>query len=317
MSGGLKKTPSGATEQVCASVPAPDSFIISGVPEQRTSRPFRPADPGNLPRQEARRRFLDTLANHSTVLRQLFGKPLRVWKSLSPAAAKLCAWDSHVPWFSILYAPQYKDLDPRGDPAEIETKNAHLELLPLRELLITFASKHGLMYQGAPAVWAMQTVIETLDARARYPKSKTTRRWTHELIMSEEYPALIESGWRNAVRDSPEEELFTIVIDVAPKQPAESFKQLEKRFNAKCREVRRDYVRRLKASKWRTSVLKQLKAVDRLAKWQATPSTSKVDPSIKTPNQRAAFSRDLQRAADYIGITRRVSGHDPKLRHRH
>ena len=222
-----------------------------------------------------------------------------------------------MPWFSIFYSPQWLSFDPRGDPAQQKQKNAGIELVPLREALLNLASRYGLIYNGEPATWAMQTIVETLRSRARYPNSKI-RKWVHDGLFSEEYPALTEEGWIKPRTGEPEEELFPIRILIQPKQPGESYKAFEKRFNEACKTDREEYIRGLRAAKWRRRPpMRDFMWIDRLAQWQANRSTSEIDPSIRTNSQRAAFSRGLRRAGDYIGITLRISKHDPKRRPGH
>jgi hypothetical protein len=291
------------------------------LPKRTVVKSFRPADPHNLPLQEARQRFLQTLADHSPIIEELFGEPLRLWKSLTPAAAKLCDWECPVPWFGILYSSQRTELDPKlaaNDPQIVEQQRANLELLPLRIALLDFASRFRLMYNGEPATWAMGTVMETLIWRARHPTSERTRGWVHDSIFSHEYPALTEKDWVDVKTGLPEEELFTIVIEVPPKQPSESFKTFEKRFNKTCKRVRQDYIRELKAAKWTsTPPVKDFTWIDRLAQWQAGRSTKEIDPAVKRSAQRAAFSRGIRNAGRYLEITPRRSKHNPKPARKH
>src|SRR5262249_31673484 len=144
------------------------------------------------------------------------------------------------------------------------------------------ASKYGLMHKDEPAVWAMQTVVETLRFRARHAKRKMYR-WVHDELYSQEYPAKTEEGWINAATGQQEEELFPIVIDIFPKQPKEDLRAFEKRFNETCRRVRESYIETLKAEKWRIlDRERDFTWIDRLAKWQAGRSASEIDASIRT-----------------------------------
>jgi hypothetical protein len=290
------------------------------LPKRTAAKAFRSADPDNLPLQEARQRFLQTLADHSPILEELFGEPLRLWVSLTPAAAKLCDWKCSVPWFDILYSSQWTELDPAvvaDDPQIAEQQRANFELLPLRGALLDFAAKFGLMYNGEPATWAMGTVVDTLIWRAPHHSRVRTRGWVHDSMVSHEYPALTEKDWVN-VKGLPERELCTILIELPPKQPSESFKTFEKRFNKACKRIRQDYIRELKAAKWRSvPAVKDFTWIDRLAKWQAGRSFSEIDPTVKTPARRAAFSRALSKAGRYLEITPRLSKHNPKPARKH
>jgi hypothetical protein len=301
---------------------APQLFDnLNELPKRTAGKTFRPADPHNLPLQDARHRFLQTLADHTSILEELFAEPLRLWMSLTPAAANLCNWECPVPWSGILYCSQWTELDPSlaaKDPEVAELQRANLELLPLRGVLLDFASKFGLMYNGEPATWAMGTVVETLIWRSRHPRSERTRSWVYDTLYSHEYPALTEKGWVSAKTGLPEEELFTIVIEVPPKQPGESFKSFEKRFNKICMRVRQDYIRELKADKWRSvPPVKDFIWIDRLAQWQSGRSYAEIDPTVKTPAKRATFSRALSKASRHIQITPRVSKHNPKSLRKH
>jgi hypothetical protein len=301
--------------------PAPELFHnLNELPKRTAVKTFRPADPHNLPLEEARQRFLQTLADHSPILEELFAEPLRLWMSLTPAAAKLCGWECPVLWFDILYCPQWTEIDPglANDPKVVAEQKANLELLPLRSVLLDFASKFNLMYNGEPAVWAMGTIMESLIWRARHPNSERTRGWVHPTNFSQEYPALTEEGWVSAKTGLPEEEIFMIVIEVPPKQPGENFKSFEKRFNRVCRQKRQEYIRGLKAAEW-TSVapIKDFTWIDCLAQWQAGRSYSEIDPSVNTHVRRAAFSRALSKASRYIQITLRLSKHNPKPLRKH
>ena len=270
-----------------------------------------------MPLQEARKRFLDKLAEECPILRRLLGSPLIVWMSLSDAAKDLCR--SHG-WVEIQYSPSWTELSPAAarNAKLRKEKRLHIEIIPLREPVSEWASKFGLLYNGKPANWAMDTVVETLYQAGRRTKKKRTAQWEHPIEFSQEYPALTDQGWVNASTGLPEEELFTIVIEIPPKQPNESFKVFEKRFNKTCRKVREEYVQALKAKEWVTRPpYRDFTLLDRLAQWQAGRSASEIDPSIKTPSDRAAFSRSIKRMADYIKITPRVSKHDPKSRSKH
>jgi hypothetical protein len=177
----------------------------------------------------------------------------------------------------------------------------------------------------------MDTVVETLHQAARPVlrpnkksgyirpvKRKRVARWFHLTELSQAYPAVTEPGWRSVATGLPEEELFTIVIKIPPKQPDESFKALEKRFNKICRTERAEYVQNLKAQQWETPPPnRDFTWIDRLAQWQAGRSSSEIDPSIKTPSQRSSFSRRIKAAGQYIGITPRLSKHNPKRRPGH
>jgi hypothetical protein len=174
----------------------PHNFIE--LPTQTLPQAFRPGDPDNLPLQEARKRFMNILAANSRLKNRLFNKPLRLWMSLTPAAAKLCNWDCIVPWFGILYCAQWKDLDATiaaGDPQIAEEQRANIELIPLREALINLALQFGLMYRGEPSTWAMGTIVETLIWRGRHPTSKRTRDLVHDTMLHQAYPSRTETDW--------------------------------------------------------------------------------------------------------------------------
>lgn len=270
-----------------------------------------------MPLQQARARFLETLGACSRIRRTLFGKPLRLWKALSPDAANKFCLDQTVPWFSIYYSPQWLSFDAGNNPEVIAEKEANCELVPLREALLRLASTYGLMYGGEPAVWAMQTIVETLRFRAGYPESRIDR-WIHNEPFSQEYPAKTEEGWIKAATGEPEDELFTVKFEIAPKPPNESFKTFEKRSNEAYRRARESYIETLKAEKWRIPDRERdFTWIDRLAQWQAGKSTSEIDSSVRTGSQRAAFSRGLTRAGNYIAITPRISKYNPKRRPEH
>jgi hypothetical protein len=280
--------------------------------------PFRKEDLHNLPLLEGRRRFLDKLAEQCPILEELFGSPLSVWISLSDAARDLCCSNG---WGAIDVSPNWTNLNPAlaaKNAAVRDEQQIHLEIIPLYDSLCAWASKFELLHKGAPATWAMDTAIETLCHAAGCPKRRRVDRWFHTAELSQEYPAVTEPGWINAVTGMPEEELFDLWIKIPPKQPNESFKEYRKRFNNTCREAREQYIRALKADHWTAKApYRNFVWIDRFAQWQAGHSASEIDPSIKTPSDRATFSRGIKITAAYIGITPRVSGHDPKRRRGH
>lgn len=239
-----------------------------------------------------------------------------MWLSLSAGARDLCREGG---WLEIEQSPNWKGLDPIAaarTPGLLEEQRIELELIPLCEHLHEFAARFGLLFKQQPVIWAMQSVIETLDEMGK--QRDATSRWRHPFNLPQEYPAPTELGWTNAATGLPEDELFTIVIEIPPKQPNESLKAFEKRFNKACREVRTRYLRYLRSADWKTRLPYQdFTWIDHLAKWQAGRSASEIVPSIKTPSHRAAFSRGIKAAGHYIGITPRLSKHDPKHRPRH
>jgi hypothetical protein len=191
------------------------------------------------------------------------------------------------------------------------------ELIPLRNSLWALAEKFGLMHNGQPAIWAMDTMVETLHQRARRPKRRKVSQWFHMTCLSQEYPAQIEPDWI-PVTGQREEELYAIVVKVAPKRPEESFKAFERRFNKACREVREEYIREVKAKKWVTRPpYRDFTWIDRFAQWQLGHKVSEILPSAKTPSRRSAFSRGIKAVGEYIGITPRMSKHNPRRRSGH
>jgi hypothetical protein len=277
--------------------------------------PFRKADLNNLPLQEARQRFLAELAKHCQVLQTLFDAPLKMWDLLSGAAKDRCRFHG---WTVIQFSPTYTELDQAitaGDDKLREEQQIHIEMIPLRESLAELAREFGLIHKGEPAPWAMDAAVETLHQAGRRPLEKRILQWYPAIEgMSEGYPALTEPGvWRH-VNGEPEEELFTLKIEIGPKQPTETLKAFRKRFNKTCREEREQYIRELQKAEWITvQRLEHLAWIDRLAQWQARRSQSEIDPFIKSPDHRAALSRDIKRAGSYIGISPRKSKHDPLL----
>ena len=191
-------------------------------------------------------------------------------------------------------------------------------MIPLHKCLYTWAAKYGLMYNGEPANWVMDAVVETLHWASRRPRKKRTARWVHTIRLSQEYPARTDKVWTNVSTGRPEGELFPVVIKIPPKQPTEDLKAFEKRFNQTCRNIRKRYLKDLKAEEWETHPpYADFTWIDRFAQWQAGRRASEIDASIKTPNQRSVFSRRIKRTGDYIKITPRLSKHDPKIRSRH
>jgi len=49
-------------------------------------------------------------------MNELFRKPLRILKALTPEAAKLCDRESIEPWMSIFHAPENTKFDPGDNP---------------------------------------------------------------------------------------------------------------------------------------------------------------------------------------------------------
>ena len=215
-------------------------------------------------------------------------------------------------WLEVQQSANWKELSTQAianSPTLREEQEIQLELIPLYELLASVAARFGLMHHDSPAVWAMETALETLHLAAEYTSGKT--RWSHRVELSEEYPARSESGWTNVCTGVSEEELFTIVIEIPPKQHDESLKAFEKRFNKACREKRKAYLRGLNEACWSRRRSEALLWADRLALWQAGRSQSEIDPEIKTASDRSAFSHAITTVAKQIGITPRKSPHNP------
>jgi hypothetical protein len=200
-------------------------------------------------------------------------------------------------------------------------------MIPLRKCMVALAEKFGLLHQGQPAPWAMDIVVETLHQATRpvlRPDKKTHRviavkrkrvaRWSHPLRFSQAYPASVEPGWRNAATGKTEEEIFIITVQIPPKQPKETFAAFERRFNQVCRRTRDEYVQSLKAKEWETRPpYVDFTWIDRFAQWQSGRSAAEIAPSIKLP----AFSRRIRETGHYIGISPRLSKHNPKRRSGH
>jgi hypothetical protein len=250
------------------------------------------------------------LAGHSQILQMLFAAPLAAWILLSDAARELCRFGG---WMEIVHSPVWAELHPAGVVANAslrEEQQLHLEMIPLRDSLFTWAAEFGLVHNGTPATWVMDLVVETLHQAGRRPPDKRIFAWSRTIEFSQAYPARIEEGWTNASSGLPEQELFTIRIEIPPKQPDETIKAFEKRFNKICRKEREGYLRELKKDHWTTFQRPECLAwIDRLAKWQAGNSTSAIAPSIPY----ATFCRGIKHVAAYIEIDQRKSRHNPRL----
>jgi hypothetical protein len=132
------------------------------------------------------------------------------------------------------------------------------------------------------------------------------------------YPARTEPGWIQAGIGLPEQEIFTILVEILPKQPKESFKAFAARFNKICRQARKEYILQLKKAEWETRLpYSGFEWIDRLAHWQAGRKASQIDPALETNSDRAAFSRGIRTIGAYIGITPRTSKHNPKRLSKH
>ena len=234
-----------------------------------------------------------------------------MWSSLSDAAKDLCRLYG---WLELQPSPTWTELNPTiaaEDAVIREEQRIHLEMIPLYKSLYALALEFGLLHNGEPATWAMLTVVETLLQAARRPADKRVARWRHHIEIPQEYPALTESGWANAATGLPEEELFTIVIEIPPKQPNEGIKAFEKRFNNICRKARQEYLRHLRSEEWNAQLpYRDFTWIDRFAQWQAGRSAAEI-VTITTPSDRAAFSRSIKATGEYIRITPRRSKHNP------
>jgi hypothetical protein len=261
---------------------------------------FRKLDPHNGHRQEARLTFLNRLAECSSILDELCDGPLTEWRVLSEAARTLCLQHG---WQVIANSPTWRELDSkvtRTDPALADRQRIHLELIPLRELLNALALKFGLVYEGRPAIWTMETVLETVDQQAKRPDGNEKPQWRHRIDIPQVYAAR------------------GIVIEISGKLPKETDKAFKQRFNRACEEERVRYLKALKAERWTSRCPPaELRWIGWLAQWQAGEIASRIDPSVRIPSKRAAFSRGINRAAQSIGITPRISKHNPKRRPGH
>lgn len=271
------------------------------------SAPYRKADLNNLPLQEAQHRFIEQLAKHRPLRRMLFGWPLRRWKALSDAARDECQLNR---WVMVRCCRVYNDVLPEtlaNNPVLEEEQRVHLEMIPLCDSLNALARKFGLMYNAEPATWAMDILLDNLHQKATRPRAKGPGQWCIT-EMFQAYPALTEQGWISTSTGLPEQELFMIVIEIEPKQPNESVKEFGKRFNKICREKRIEYLRKLKEENWTARrTFEGFRWIDRLAQWQAGMSQSEIDPAIKGQTDRTKFSHGIRGAADYVGITPRLS----------
>ena len=271
-------------------------------------QPYRPDDPNNVPLAKARERFLEQLALHTGILPELLHAPVRAWKLLSAEAQK---WLTGYGWAVIVHLVDCDPNVPEGeDPKTVAFCRA----------LVRFGRRYHLTHDGSMAVWAMDTAIDTIIGHLRPRISMRTRhgrrkaRWVHSFEMHEAYPARTEDGWIHLATREPEKELCTVVIEVPPKQPRESFKAFEQRLNRIAREERKQYVQALRARKWKTDPpYRNFTWIDRFAQWQTGHGAAEIAPSIKLP----AFSRSIKETGDYIGITPRLSKHNPNRRPGH
>jgi len=235
--------------------------------------------------------------------------------SLSDGAKEVCQCER---WLVVHYSPSWADLDPapRANSTVGKSQRLHLEMIPLRKSLRGLAEKFGLMHNGEPAIWAMDIAVETLDQTARRLNTRKKRitQWSRSIELSQTYPALTEEGWINVSTGEPERELFEIVVIIPPKQPSESLPHFVARFNKTCRNARMKYLQDLKAKKFETrSPYDDFTWIDRFAQWQSGRKVSEIAPSVKL----SSFSRGIKKTAEYIGITPRLSKHNPKHQREH
>jgi hypothetical protein len=291
---------------------------MDGAPPEESSttqagqQPFRADDPNNVPLAKARARFLEQLALHTPILPALLHAPAREWKSLSSESREEI---ERFGWAAICPLDESEISVPNGeDPKKVAFCCA----------LVRFGHRYRLTQNGKVATWAMETAIETIidhlrpRISIRPRKRRKKAQWVHSNEMSQAYPAMTGEGWIHTATGAPERELCTIVIEIAPKQPSETFKDFETRFNSICRTERKEYVRRLKDQDWRLRHQDTAFTwIDRFALWQAGRSTAEIDPSIKTKSDRVKFSQGIKRISDYIQITPRESKHNPNRRRRH
>jgi hypothetical protein len=279
---------------------------------KRRIKSYRRDDPDSLPVTKARQSFLDGMAKHTNVVEMLLGEPMRLWKSLSPAAKRIARRPEGG---GILDAPSREerlDESVTAHPDLAAFVAPDNELDPLRDAIVTMASEFGLTLHKSPVRWAVATMVETLSYPPKLVNGQKPR-WRHPFSIHEEYPALTDPSWISASTELPEEELCSIVIEIDPKQPDEDLNKFKRRFRQTCKDRLEQYLKQLSLQGWSSKRMPAMLGwIDKLAQWQAGKSASKIDPKVKTPAARSAVSRGIRCAARFIGITPRQSKHHPK-----
>jgi hypothetical protein len=235
-----------------------DGIFCSLPPKNSNFEPFRKADLDNLPLQQARNCFLDQLALYTPVLETLLKQPLAAWDALPSATKAHC---NLYGWAAISYL---------SSTAVSDIPETDQPLVAFHSALVHFSRQHDLLLNGDAVAWAMESALVTLDHYARRPTRQHAPKWIHGMAMHQCYPARTESGWAQAGTGLPEQEIFTILVEIPPKQPTESFKAFATRFNKICRQAREEYILRLKNAKWETRPpYSGFEWIDRFARWQA------------------------------------------------
>ena len=126
---------------------------------------------------------MDKLAECCPISRRLLGSALKAWMSLSAAARDVCRLHG---WIEIQCSPAFREILPSvtAKSADLrKQKRVHLEMIPLRECLYRLATKFGLTYNGEPASWAMDMIVETLHQAARRPKKERVAGWVRPILL--------------------------------------------------------------------------------------------------------------------------------------
>lgn len=257
---------------------------------------------------------MDQLAIHSAVLEDLREVVLPVWRTLGDVARQQCllyGWAAIGP--STIYESFKEEAALRGEELSGDAL-ANFELVALRAALCVLSARFYLMNGDEPALWAVDTIVQTLQRAARRAEGVKVPAWVHFEEMHVAYPAG-DPDFKPVGFSADDEDPFVIHIRIPCKQPDEGFPAFERRFNQACREVRDKFVAELKEQGWTTRApFLDFKWIDLLAQWQVKMGTpaSAIDPSAATEEGRITFSRRTAEAADYIGVTRRKGAEFPK-----
>lgn len=270
--------------------------------------PYRRSDLRNAPRTEARERFLDEWAKYQpdTFLDEV----VHLWNSLPPAAKQLASLPEGTGVLDVLPGVQ------AGESHELPAGHTYPELYRLCTTVRILVKGIGVTPKGNPPSWVVATIVETLKHCAERHECGKKPRWVHPITLQEEYPAEEKEERKRWVAVStrmPIAEQFHVLVEIHPKQLDENEQKFRNRFNETCRIARERYIEELRQEGWTSKPFPEmLNWIDKLAQWQAGRSSSRIDPSIKSPAARSKFSLGIARAADFIGITPRKSKHHPQ-----
>ena len=299
--------------------------------------PYLPDDPNNLPKSEARERFLSHLSEDGRILKRLQGTPRSLWRRLSDEL-KI---DLGIHGWALLDTSAH--VNPKVGAEEVI--RYYLTLVPLHDALIRVAKQFFLLQEEKPVVWVMETLLSTISA-VRPPKrliydhdfhldypvegdvigagpaveldfsgivmvfegKRADESWqVFERRVNHEFRQLRKAHLASSTDDDLRgTRRASLVFTAEPQRAGELKRTFVSRLNEAWRLQRRRYRADFGSDRWTTRQPITPKWIDELARWQLGESQRAIDPTNREVADRHDFLRRTKAAAEYLGISRRM-----------